>query len=202
MSKTLEQLEAELNADIPEEAVFTKPGKGSASYVKGFYVIDELNAVLGPLGWNWCTRETVLEHCSQDDKGKWTVVYRVMGELRVATSVVDSYVDVSKQGSACGSGQGYSLPDCMHNAIGEAETDALKRAARLYGRHMGLALYDSSQAYVTKAPPPEPTTVKEINAVSFLGDLEALKPRVVIATGKTKEKLVAAYKAKKEELAA
>lgn len=146
MSKTLEQLQQELDAPIPRSAVSQRSGGGgkSLSYLQGHYVIDRLNKTFGPLGW--ATDIKSLEKLFEgkvDDKyyvsyGA-TVRLVVQGPDGKATEHTDvGYGD----GSDRHPGKPYEL------ARKEAITDALKRCAKNLGQSMGLALYDKDQPNV------------------------------------------------------
>jgi len=133
----------ELDADIPTEAVRTRPGGGgiSLSYVDGYYVISELNRIFGTESWSFqCVHGAWVCPPKQVD-GKWFAAYEYRGRLSIGT--------MHKEGSAVGFSKGDSYGVVAHNAMAEAETDALKRAARLLGQRLGLALYDSQQRHVS-----------------------------------------------------
>jgi len=151
MKEFTDKIRGDLQADIPTDAVHQKPGKGSASYVKGWWVIDQANQILGADGWSCETISTSIEFGPEkvtkkkrdgEEYEAWLVVYKA--HVRVTAG------GVTRDGTACGSGDGAHLPDVMHNAVGEAETDALKRALKSLGRRLGLALYDSEQRYVSE----------------------------------------------------
>ena len=135
MAQLTDEQRKALNADIPGEYVKTKPGKGGLSYVPGWWVQDQANQILGPDGWS---QETISKRIvfgpQKMEDGKWMVVYEA--HVRVTMG------GATRDGCACGSGDGYSLPDVMHAAIGEAETDAAKRALKSFSRRLGLALYE------------------------------------------------------------
>ncbi len=149
-----------MNRDIPSDAVMSKDG---ASYVPGFYVFDELNQILGPDGWSLEVRSSEWPHpvekftkVKTDRQGvviKSYQSFRAVARVTVRLSLVAD-PSVYRDGSACGSGESPSMGDACHHAIGEAETDATKRAARLLGRRLGLALYDKEQRFVSDQPEP------------------------------------------------
>lgn len=117
------------------------------SYVSGLYVVDKLNEVFGADGWS----DTVVHRAEQfgtrvrqtkDGPREWTwcsCVATVRLEVRWAdgsTSVHD--------GVGAGDGGNYQddLAQVRDLAWKEAETDAVKRAARKLGYVFGLSLYD------------------------------------------------------------
>lgn len=149
MTMTGEQ-RAQCQADVPSDAVETK---GGASYVRGFYVFDELNRIFGPDGWGSETRSVawpipveVYEKKRKD--GSTSTNFRAVCQATVRVFLASNPA-IYHDGSACGSGDSPLAGDAAHQAIGEAETDATKRAARLFGRRLGLALYDKEQRYIS-----------------------------------------------------
>lgn len=146
---------AEMQADIPTDAVQSKQG---ASYVAGFYVFDELNRILGPDGWGSETRSIAwpiplegFEKVAKDKSVKYSFRAVCQATVRI---FLTSNPAIYHDGSACGSGESPMAGDAAHHAVGEAETDATKRAARLFGRRLGLALYDKEQRFVSDQPEP------------------------------------------------
>ena len=158
MKKLTDEEKAALNADIPREAVQTKPGRGGLSYVAGWWVQDQANQILGPDGWS---QETIskrvvygpIEIEKKNSKGETYTQWLVIYEAHVRVTIGGA----TRDGCACGSGEGSSLPDAMHGALGEAETDATKRALKSFSRRLGLALYekpaeDGSRTHVDSRP--------------------------------------------------
>lgn len=144
------QERTEVQRDVPADAVETK---GGASYVRGFYVFDELNRILGPDGWGSETRSIAwpipLEVYEKNRKdGSVSTNFRAVCQATVRVFLA-ARPEIFHEGSACGSGDSPLAGDAAHQAIGEAETDATKRAARLFGRRLGLALYDKEQRYIS-----------------------------------------------------
>ena len=143
----------QLNGSLPSDAVHRKPGKG-ADYVKGFYVIDTLNEILGPGAWRFHARSLKLEHKERvGDSAR--VTYVCTGDLYVNGEHLFTDVGV-------GSNKSKNPGDAIDAAAKTAATDCLKRCARMLGRRMGLALYDKEQNHVR---PPE--------VVDALGSLSA-----------------------------
>src|SRR5690606_11778121 len=122
-------------ADVPASAVETKNG---ASYVRGFYVFDECNRIFGPDGWGSETRSIawpipVEAYEKRRKDGGTSQNYRAVCQVTVRVFLTAN-PSLYHDGSACGSGDSPLAGDAAHQAIGEAETDATKRAARLFGR--------------------------------------------------------------------
>ena len=115
-----------LAQDIPPRAIFKKQ---DLDYVKSGWVIAEANRIFGPDGWS----HEVVESEWFEVKGK------PQGRAVVKVSLVkDGRVYAWHSGAACGTGHGF---DGFHQAVSEAETDALKRALSKFGRRLGLQLY-------------------------------------------------------------
>lgn len=137
-----------LSLNVPGSEVMKKPGS-NANYVTGFYVLDMMNRIFGHDGWSNETIKYELVHKELEDAKKrdgttykrWHVVFSA--QTRV-TLLDGTFHD----GCACGSGQSTNLGEAMHNALGEAETDATKRACKSFGRVLGLALYDKRERYI------------------------------------------------------
>lgn len=147
--KTLEQLNAELDANIPRSAVSSREGGGgrSLSYLAGHYVIDRLNKVFGPLNWACKTEMLQLVHQSAE-----SVHY--IAQVRL---VVEGPEGKKTEHTCTGYGDGKdknNIGKAHELAVKEAETDALKRCAKNLGMSMGLALYDKDQPNVEDEPKP------------------------------------------------
>jgi DNA repair and recombination protein RAD52 len=141
----MSDINKQLDEAIPRSAVSQRQGGGgrSLSYLTSHYVIDRLNKIFGNLGWASST--TKLE-CVHVNTAANTVHYIaqvrlvVQGENGVATEHLGTgYGDGSDKNNI---GKAYEL------AVKEAESDALKRAAKNLGMSMGLALYDKDQTNV------------------------------------------------------
>lgn len=135
----------ELKKPLSEKAVKTLPSGSKAQYVEGYHVISEANRIFGFDGWSL---ETVYnrEVCRQDAKiGKnQDDGFKVGYEAKVRIAIGD----MVKEGTGHGSGIAKDLFTCIEGAAKEAETDATKRALRLFGNVFGLALYDKTKKNV------------------------------------------------------
>ena len=137
------ELKEKLELPIPEYAKFTRRGgAGDLTYVDGAYVIDSLNEVFGHTGWEWTRDDHALVSMTQVEdgkaKGKWMCLATYCGTLTVHGGPEGT---IHKAGEAAGSGTSFNPNEAIHFALTEAATDALKRAARLFGGRMGLELY-------------------------------------------------------------
>ncbi len=115
-----------LAAQLPRDAVRKLPGKSSADYVSGHYVISRLIEVFGPDGWSDEYEAPVVR------EGDRPVIH-VRGTLTAAgVTRGDVGVGVAANNS----------PDAFETAMKGAYTDCLKRCARKLGDSFGLALYE------------------------------------------------------------
>lgn len=151
--KTLDHVNQELDADIPASAVSTREGGNGRklSYLSGWYVIDRLNKVFGPLGWATETKELRLVHEGkyQDRYGKDS--FHVHYIAQVLLMVESNGARTTHLATGYGDGSDKTNPGKAHElAVKEAETDALKRAAKNLGMSMGLALYNKDQPNVSQ----------------------------------------------------
>lgn len=152
MIKTREQIEKQLDENIPREAVSQRSGGGtkSLSYLETWYVIDRLNKIFGPLGWDCETTEMVLV-----SYGESLPTYRAKVRITVSALVtnadgsIEGFRNVVREGTGWGSDKSKLNPHEM--ACKEAESDALKRAAMKLGISMGLGLYDKSGEFIEEA---------------------------------------------------
>lgn len=160
MSKTLEQVEQELDAKIPRSAVRERDGGGGRklSYLEGHYVIDRLNKIFGPLGWSKEIAE-IKEVVSKTPRGEFPA-YLVKVILSIHGK--DNYRNVVKE--AYGYGADKSGQNAHELAMKEAVTDALKVAAKDLGMSLGLALYDKTQENVDDNEEPKAQHVSPPNS--------------------------------------
>lgn len=117
-------------------------------YLEGWHVINELNHVFGFGDWSYTINLTRDALEKDDTKGQWQAAYTCVCTL----TVQHESGNVMRQAVGFGSGFAKQIGDAIEGATKEAETDALKRAARTFGNIFGLALYDKSRANV-QAPP-------------------------------------------------
>lgn len=169
MSKTIEQIEQELDQKIPRDVVSLRDGGGGRklSYLEGHYVIDRLNKVFGHLNW---AKEIldVKEVVNTTTKGAFPA-YLV--KVRLSVFFTDSN---QIQRAVIKEGYGYGADKSGQNAhelaIKEAVTDGLKVAAKDLGMSMGLALYDKTQENVEDEPVTVPSTSRLVTALKVPDD--------------------------------
>jgi DNA recombination protein Rad52 len=147
---TPDQLAA-LTAPLDRAKVKQRTQSGrSLSYLEGWQVIEEANAIFGFDGWQ---RETVDVKCvaerertiGRDAKPGWGVTYT--SRVRITVGHVPGAI-VIREGTGAGHGIDVDLGQAHESAIKEAETDAMKRALMTFGNPFGLALYDKEQREV------------------------------------------------------
>jgi recombination DNA repair RAD52 pathway protein len=132
-----EQLLKGLNA----QRVKSRTGGGgkSLSYLEVYDVKAHLIRVFGFGGWSWNVTETRLafedEGVSKSGSPLWTVGYYALGTLTIHA------LGCTYSEAAVGSATG-SRSDAHDNAIKNAESDAIKRAAINLGDQFGLSLYN------------------------------------------------------------
>lgn len=168
-----------LNDDLPTRAIASREQAGRTfSYVEGWWVIDRLNAIVGPGEWSYdCEPRLVVEaerDGGTDRNGKpkgmrWHVTYTAKCTLRVGGAVIGDH----------GAGHGVDKDQgaAHESAIKEACTDALKRCAKSLGRSLGLALYDKEQAHVVEPEDEVRSLLSSIERAASAADLDACKAR-------------------------
>lgn len=150
MSKTREQLVAELDAKIPRQAISTRDaGRGrTLDYLSGYYVIKRMNEVFGQGNWDYIASVNKIHEGTVKDRydaDVHTVHYMAQVTLRV--TIEGSYAHFTDYGY--GDGTDKANPGKAHElAIKEAVTDGVKRCAKNLGMSLGLALYDKEQEFV------------------------------------------------------
>lgn len=168
MSKTYEELIADLDSKIPRDVVSQRDGGGgrSLSYLEGWYVIDRLNKVIGHGRWSNDVELTKLyEGTIKDKYGKdvYTVHYmaKVTLYIKGLSGEPDGnrFYDTHYNDVGYGDGTDKTNPGKAHElAIKEAVTDGLKRCAKNLGMSMGLALYSKDQENVSDGEDESPKT--------------------------------------------
>lgn len=146
-----------LEEKIPKKLIQTREGAGKQklSYVSGNFVIDQLNRAFN-YAWSWSVDEcwivpSVPKRWKNNDTGKETVkeqppVAHVRGTLTAMLKDDNGvYINISK--SATGSKTIIGGATEQESIFKSAGTDALKKAASLFG--IGAQLYrdDKEQSY-------------------------------------------------------
>jgi DNA recombination protein Rad52 len=146
-----EQIDS-LKAPLDPKHVATRSQLGhQLSYIEGWHAIAEANRIFGFDGWH---RETVelreVRPAAQVTSSKGKETWRVGFMAKVRITVGEPHSGIVREGTGYGSGAMPDLGDAYESAVKEAETDAMKRALMTFGNPFGLALYDKSQANVSK----------------------------------------------------
>jgi DNA recombination protein Rad52 len=155
MGFTAKQI-AELDAPLSREVVKSREQGGrNVSYVESWHVIAECNRIFGFGGWS---SETLEVKCvSEKDRriGKTPTFEGYPGfgvtytaRVRISIAFDDDGRPLIREGLGAGHGIDRDLGQAHESAIKEAESDAQKRALRMFGNTFGLALYDKTQANV------------------------------------------------------
>jgi recombination DNA repair RAD52 pathway protein len=131
------------------------PNGKTLSYVEGFQLIDDANAIFGFGNWS---RETLLMEplhnpvliTDPDSPEKGKVVSAFFAKVRITVWSEDGGRSIVREG--CGAARGFARTagEAIEQAIKSAETDATKRALVTFGNAFGLALYDREQRHVGK----------------------------------------------------
>lgn len=176
MSKTYEQIVAELDSKIPRDVISQRDaGNGrSLSYLEGHYVIDRLNKVLGVGKWAYGAELTKV--FEGEANGKFATSY--IAKVRMVVTIGASEKEVTTEFIDVGYGDGFDKanPGKAHElAVKEAVTDGIKRCAKNLGMSMGLALYDKTQENVEDAKP-EATQVQSTRTVRSIGIRKSTTP--------------------------
>lgn len=153
--KDLKQIELELDEDIPRDVISLREGGGgkTLSYLEGWYVIDRLNKIFGPL--NWAKEVTEIKEVVNTVTKKDYKTKQIIGEEKYPAYIVKVRLSVIKPDhtvvikEAYGYGTDKSGLNAHELAIKEGVTDALKVAAKDFGMSLGLALYDKTQERVS-----------------------------------------------------
>lgn len=163
MAKTYDEVKAELDSKLPADSVSTRDaGQGrSLSYVSSYYVLEQMNRIVGQGNWAYETQEMRLVYegsIEGESYGKKVTTYNAHYVAKVLL-VVDLPEGKKAMFSDYGYGDGSDKksPGKAHElAVKEAATDALKRCIKNLGMRMGLALYDKEQTNVEE----EPSTIR------------------------------------------
>jgi DNA recombination protein Rad52 len=116
------------------------------SYVEGWFVIAEANAIFGFTGWD---RETVhFERVFETSTASQSAC-GYLTRVRIRVKAQEGFV--TREGTGFGSASAKSKAEAHDWALKASETDATKRALATFGNRFGLALYDKEQAGVTPA---------------------------------------------------
>lgn len=151
MSRTIEQIRAELDAKIPRDVIAQRDGGGrKLSYLEGHYVIDRLNQVLGQGNWAYEAEEMRLVFEGPiEGRGGASFNVSYIARVRLTASIDGLRVTFTDYGY--GDGMDKGNPGKAHElAVKEATTDGIKRCAKSLGMSLGLALYSKDQENVSE----------------------------------------------------
>lgn len=128
----------DLSSDLNPQYVFKRQRSGrELSYIPGWFVIAEANAIFGLDGWD---RETTqLERVYDRGGPGGTVNCAYMARVRV--TVRAGHTLIKREGTGFGNSAGLPPGEAHERAIKAAETDATKRALLTFGSRFGLSLY-------------------------------------------------------------
>lgn len=160
--KISKKMKQSLQTPMPDYIIKEKPGQSKASYVTGQVVIDKLNATFGYTGWSWEICSNWIEKSvDKVTKVKWEngrkinltepiyesqlPVAHVIGKLTVSLEKDDGTIyTVSKMAPGAQPLTGGQSE--QENCFKGAHTDALKKAATMFG--IALELYrDDNEQY-------------------------------------------------------
>lgn len=147
-----------LTQKTPRDAIQKRKGRGGQTfnYIKGEYVIEVLNKVFG-LTWDFEVTPIksgelfLLQGRQVLVAGKLTI-YDKDGKPRIIKSGIGKK-DIAYEKTAPGANAS-TIPMDLGNDVKAAETDALKRCARMLG--IGLDLYKDEAHYTPKPLPSLP----------------------------------------------
>lgn len=190
MNKSMDQVLQELDSKIPREEVSSREaGQGrKLDYVSSYYVISQLNRILGPNNWGYTSEVTKLHEGTIEDRyGKPVHTVHYTAKVRLAVKFPDG--ETTEYGDyGYGDGTDKVNPGKAHElAIKESITDGLKRCAKNLGNRIGLALYSKEQENVAEAPvaqaSPAPAPAAQANRDTINKQITATA-KVVAAKGK------------------
>jgi hypothetical protein len=141
--KLTPQQYAVLLKPLPKHRVSSRQQGGmNLSYMEAWDVKAHLIRVFGFGGWSADVISADLMFEDQDEKGRWSVGYKVLMRLRIHANDGDLFGDTTYTEAAVGSSLQPSRGEAHDMAVKTAESDALKRAAINLGTQFGLSLYD------------------------------------------------------------
>ena len=158
-----------LAAEIPQQLIKEKPGKGNLTYISGCVVIDMLNKLTN-YAWDWHIDEHWVEKSEPKFNPKYDnepqpqgPVVHVIGTLTLHLRDENGEEFVIKK-SACGAKTVVGGQNEQKDNFKAASTDALKKAASLVG--IGAQLYrdEDEQEYFEELNYEDPWTEEELAA--------------------------------------
>jgi len=168
----------ELDAPLDPEAIEKREGANGKllSYVEGWYVIAAANRIFGHGNWSHEVpyMEPVHEPKLIEDEAnpeKTKVISAFMAKVRITVYSRDHGKSIVKESFGGARSFARTHSEAVEQAMKAAETDATKRALRLFGSQFGLSLYDKKQRAV-RAPKRQAIQRREVAAIDegFIGD--------------------------------
>ncbi|KAJ9257183.1 hypothetical protein DTO212C5_8936 [Paecilomyces variotii] len=154
-----------LHSDLVQ--VRAGPGGTKLCYLSGHDAVRIMNDLFRFDGWSSQICELKLADVYEEPgTGRWTAVYTAT--VRVIIRGTDECREVFHDGVGCGTGEKFpTRGGAIESAAKEAETDAIKRAVRLFGESTGNCLYE-----------------KRFQDAMRIKKQHATKPRVSVDDGK------------------
>lgn len=137
MKLSVQQYEQLLKPLNPSRVAKRGQAGRQLSYLEAWDVKAHLIRIFGFGGWSWEVLVASMAYEEHNEKGQWSVGYKVIGTLMV------SALDCRYTEAAVGSATLPSRGEAHDMAVKTAESDALKRAAINLGTQFGLSLYDN-----------------------------------------------------------
>ncbi len=152
----------QLQQDLDRDHVsHRRAHSGSLAYIEGFRAIELANAIFGFDGWSCEVKHMAEDFVTASQDGhKWSAGYSCT--VRVTLRDGTFREDVGYGESQMQPQQGAA----REIARKSASTDALKRALRLFGRALGLCLYDSEfRTNISRKPSAPPAVSRPLPQV-------------------------------------
>jgi hypothetical protein len=159
-----DRLRHALEAPFPDHAIKQRQGGGNSrfSYIEGFTIIRRLNEATGGT-WDWAIKSFEFRPLSPTKMGKDQSLVVVTGELTIPGLGTRAGVGVQKVSE-----------DGGEDLVKGASTDALKKAATLFG--VALDLYGPDYEGGEVAPPPAPSVPADSLAMARQHALKQFGP--------------------------
>lgn len=177
----------DLSSELNHQYVFKRQRGGrELSYIPGWFVIAEANAIFGLDGWD---RETTQLERVYDRSGPGgTVSCAYMARVRV--TVRAGHTLIKREGTGVGIGAGLPPAEAYERALKAAETDATKRALLTFGSRFGLSLYAQDKKLPASSAIFEEPVGESVPA--HVGKTDPLPANKEVATSDSKEAVIAA----------
>jgi DNA repair and recombination protein RAD52 len=203
MTNLADNIGKELRKPMDASLVKPPPAGKFGEYIAAYDVIKLMNFIFGWDGWSHrvdTLTRTNEGHGKKEDT--FAIGYAALVTVDLHPGGLQNGITASHQCIGHGQGHGKSIGDCYDSAMKEAATDALKRAVRVLGDPMGLALYDKAKANVAERADPErvKSAVKYLLEASSMDALQDAWKDVCKAGLGVEEEVVAAKEEAKVNL--